>query len=208
VSRAGVALCWLAAGGSALASLPACADDYEAMLGYLAQSQIQGQSLQRAEGAIAVNQAAGDLNQQSNLRALAVGSRADTQARLAQHQRSQSYDLPAHASAVIGGDALAGASGLASINQASGSGNTEVNVLTAQLGQPGMRGDRGGLVPATVAAPAQRQYAPEPVGRRTLTRHVAVEAGALRGFEGVLQLNQIAGSGNQTGNGFGLTVSP
>jgi hypothetical protein len=35
-----------------------------------------------------------------------------------------------------------------------------------------------------------------------------VEATALRGFEGVLQLNQIAGSANETGNALTLSLPP
>ena len=37
---------------------------------------------------------------------------------------------------------------------------------------------------------------------------MAVEATALRGFEGVLQLNQIAGSANEIGNVLTLSVVP
>ena len=193
---------------SLFSCLPASADEYDAMLGYLVQTRMDQRALSGSQGAIAVNQAAGDLNQQSNLRALAIGERVDARAQLAQAQTAQRYDLPTHASAVIGGDALAGASGLASINQVSGSGNTEANVLIAQLGQPSMRIGESGLTPRPAQAPAQRQNALEPAGRRTLYREVVVEAGALRGFEGVLQLNQIAGSANQTGNAFALSVQP
>jgi hypothetical protein len=35
---------------------------------------------------------------------------------------------------------------------------------------------------------------------------VAVEASALQGFDGVLQLNQIAGSGNATANQLSISV--
>jgi len=55
-------------------------------------------------------------------------------------------------------------------------------------------------------ASAERQRAPHPAGK-TASRNVAVEATALRGFEGVLQLNQIAGSANSIGNQLVLSVS-
>ncbi len=42
----------------------------------------------------------------------------------------------------------------------------------------------------------------------TGTRSVAVESTALQGFGGLLQLNQVAGSGNATNNQFGLSVQP
>lgn len=207
MSRAGL-LPLLAALLGPLGADAARADEYDAMLGYLVQSRIDGRVLSGSQGAIALNQASGDFNQQSNLRAVAVGDRAQAQAHARQRQLQQRFDLPSHASAVIGGQALAGAGGLASINQASGSANTEANVLIAQLGQPGTRGDAAGGQARIAFAPAQRQYAPEPAARRTVHREAVVEAGALRGFEGVLQLNQIAGSANQAGNGFALSVQP
>jgi hypothetical protein len=57
-----------------------------------------------------------------------------------------------------------------------------------------------------VFATAGEQPPPDPTVAKAGTRSVAVEATALQGFEGVLQLNQIAGSGNSTGNQFGLSV--
>lgn len=59
----------LALGASPLA----VADEYDAMLRYLTDTRIDGRALAGASGAIAVNQAAGDLNLQANLRGLAVG---------------------------------------------------------------------------------------------------------------------------------------
>jgi len=190
----------------ASASAGAAADEYEDMLGYLVQSRIDGRVLAGSQGALALNQAAGDLNQQANLRALAVGDRAHAQIHARQRQLDQTYDRPASASAVIGGQVLAGAGGLASINQASGSGNTETNVLTAQLGQPGTHQGEGET--RIALAPAQRQRASGAPLASSLHRETVVEAGALRGFEGVLQLNQIAGSANQAGNGFAMSVQP
>ena len=46
-------------------------EGYAEMLGYLAQTRIDGQALTGSRGAIAVNMSAGDLNQQANLRAIA-----------------------------------------------------------------------------------------------------------------------------------------
>lgn len=48
-------------------------DDYTIMPGYLANTRIDGNTLRGTTGASAVNMAAGDLNQQANLRAFASG---------------------------------------------------------------------------------------------------------------------------------------
>lgn len=184
-------------------------DTYAEMLGYLAQSRIDDRALSGSQGAIAVNQAAGDHNRQANLRAIAVGPNASTHVDARQRASGDVYDVPAQASATIGGSALAGAGGLASINQASGSGNAEVNAVSMVLAQQGMREsttDRQQLSTVEFAS-AERQRAPHPAGR-TASRNVAVEATALRGFEGALQLNQIAGSANETGNVLTLSLPP
>ncbi|HEY9253315.1 MAG TPA: hypothetical protein VIP30_02120 [Stenotrophomonas sp.] len=191
-----------------LALLPSTAaaqagDDYAQMLGYLADSRIDGRALAGASGAIAVNQAAGDHNLQANLRALANGGRAQASVHSTQLYASDRYDTPRAASATLAGEALAGASGIASINQASGSGNAELNVVTATLADQGIRETNDDTLASFASAGGQGQVEKDQPGG---TRNVAVESTALRGFGGVLQLNQIAGSGNATGNQLSLSV--
>lgn len=193
---------------AALAATPTMAmaqsgDDYTQMLGYLADSRIDGRALSNASGAIAVNQAAGDLNLQANLRAMANGGRAQAQVQAIQIHAGDRYDTPLHASATLGGDALSGASGIASINQASGSGNTELNAVAATLADQGIRETNDDTLASFASAGGQGEAAD---GQPGGTRSVGVESTALRGFGGVLQLNQIAGSGNATGNQLSLSV--
>ena len=197
-----LAVAALVAAGAARAG-----DGYAEMLGYLAQTRIDGDALSGSRGAIAVNMTAGDFNRQANLRAIAVGSSARAQADARQRSRDDLYDAPTHASASIGGSALAGAGGLVSINQASGSGNAEFTAVSLALAQQGIRETPDNLLSSSVSASAERQSVPGPAGR-TASRNVAVEATALRGFEGVLQLNQIAGSANETGNVLTLSIAP
>ena len=193
---------WLAAGPAR------AADDYADMLGYLAQTRIEDRALAGASGAIGVNMAAGDLNQQANLRALAIGDGAAmVQVSTSQARSDDVYDVPVAASATIGGSALAGASGIASINQASGSGNAELNAVSLAVAQQSTREGDDGQMSANAFASAERQRATNPAGK-TASRNVAVEATALRGFEGVFQLNQIAGSANDTGNVLTLSLAP
>lgn len=181
-------------------------DDYAAMLGWLAETRIDERAFNGASGAIGVNQSAGDLNQQANLRAFASGDAARAPIAAHQARASNGFDAPAQATAVIGGRAFAGASGLASINQASGSGNAELNAVAVTLAQQGIREASDEQLSSPALASAGLQHRSGQGGAETAGRKVAVEASALRGFEGVLQLNQIAGSGNATDNQLVLSV--
>lgn len=180
-------------------------DDYAAMLGYLASSRIDGHAFQGASGASATNMAAGDLNLQANLRVVAVGDHASALIQAQQLHRDNHADAPLSASASIGGQAYVDGHGLASINQVSGNGNAELNAVAATLTMRGIRETTDGTLSAAVSASARGQ-SPDNPGVPGGTRHVAVESSAMKGFEGVLQLNQIAGSGNITGNQLLLTV--
>ncbi len=181
--------------------------DYDAALGWLADSRIDGNALNGARGSIAINQAAGDINLQANLRSIAVGTHAVADVIAIQQQTDNHANAPIHASAVIGGRALQGAGGIASINQASGSGNTELNAVSVALAQQGIREASDDFLSATgIASAVGAHTVNEPGDNATHTRKVGVEATALQGFEGVLQLNQVAGMANATENRLQVTV--
>ncbi|KRG61995.1 hypothetical protein [Stenotrophomonas maltophilia] len=182
------------------------ADDYSGMLAYLDVARIDGHALAGANGAIAVNQAAGDLNVQANLRGIAKGDRADVAINTRQLQQgNRVLSGPLQATAFVGGDVLAGASGIASINQASGIANTTLNVVSATLARQGIRETDDTALAAEGSALAGGR---DDTGRGVATgiRSAGVASTALRGFDGVLQLNQIAGNGNDTANVLGLVV--
>ena len=190
----------------ALAAAPVAADDYGAMLGYLTQSRVDGSAFSGASGALALNVAAGDLNQQSNLRAIAIATRAIASTDVRQARRGDRTTSPDAASAVIAGRAFSGASGLAGINQASGSGNAAFNAVALALAQQGIRetDDDHALSAAFASAGQQHDFER---GSATAGRRVAsVDSTALQGFEGVLQLNQVAGAGNDTGNVLSMSL--
>lgn len=177
-------------------------DPYAGMLTYLDASRIDGQALSGSSGAIAVNVAAGDANQQANVRALVVGDAATTSIHATQAQHGNLASRPTAASASIGGQALGNASGLISINQASGTANLELNSVGVGLSSQGMRQTSADQWLAGVCACTQQTtptQAGQPASRRGLYS-VAVEATAMQGATGVVQLNQIAGSGNVTAN--------
>ena len=193
---------------SLVCAFPAAAGDssedgYDALLGYLATTDIADRALAGASGAIAVNQAAGDLNMQANVRALASGEHADASATARQLRSNDRFDTPRQASVGSRGQALSGTSGIVAINQASGSGNAEINLVTAVLAAQGIRetGDEG---LSFVSASAGEQNSTDPGASANGARSVAVEATALQGFNGVLQLNQVAGSGNAASNQLAL----
>lgn len=182
------------------------ADDYADMLHYLAETRIGDDVLAGASGAIAVNLAAGDLNQQANLRSIAVGGHAQASVASLQSSRNDVGTAPDHAIAVITGNALQGAGGLASINQASGTGNAELNAVTVALAQRGIRETPDALLASADFASAGVQAISEPGAAGTQTREVGVEGSALQGFDGVLQLNQAAGVANATENRLLISV--
>lgn len=185
---------------------PACADEFSAMLGYLTQSRIDGDAFAGAAGAIAINVAAGDLNQQTNLRAIAVGQVAIASTDTRQARRRDLANAPDASAAVIASNALAGVSGIASINQASGTGNASFNAVSLALAQQGIRETDDDRALSAAFASAGQQHDFENGGATGNRRVASVESTALQGFEGVLQLNQVAGSGNDTGNTLAMSI--
>lgn len=184
------------------------ADDYAAMLTYLNHTRLDGRALSGADGAMVVNMAAGDLNLQANL--LGIASGADAEVNIDARQRISNNRVRADgaldADASIGGQAFNGASGVAMINQASGTGNATLNVVTATLAQQGIRETNDEALAASGALASAGGQGTANSGRSAGTRSVAVEDTALQGFDGVLQLNQIAGTGNVTANQLGISV--
>ena len=182
------------------------ADEYAAMLESLAQTSIDDSAFTGASGAIAVNMAAGDFNQQANARGLAVGEYAAASAGALQRSHGDVGTAPDHAVAMISGTAFQGASGLASINQASGTGNAELNAITIALAQRGIRETPDAQLASMDITSAGVQAISEPVAAGTQTRRVGVERSALQGFDGVLQLNQAAGAANAMENALLISV--
>lgn len=203
-----------------LATAPSAtrADDYSGMLAYLDVARIDGHALAGANGAIAVNQAAGDLNVQANLRGIAKGDRADVAINARQLQQgSRVLSGSLQATAFIGGDALAGASGIASINQASGIANTTLNVVSATLARQGCDPARIRQAVLALLENARRHAIPCPLRVRVTLAEghctVTVEDGGpgvpddLRDsiFE-AFQRTDVSRSRQSGGSGLGLAV--
>lgn len=183
-------------------------DGYAAMLAYLAASNLDGHALHGVTGVLGVNLATGDANQQANVRGFAAGARAAVSAKAGQSRAGQSATAPASATARIGGHALGGASGLISINQASGTANLELNTAGVVVAQQGTHGASADRWLADVCA-CTREATPTAAGQPasgSRRQAALVEASALEGTQGVVQLNQVAGSGNVTANQLALDV--
>lgn len=176
-------------------------DSYAAMLSYLDTNTISGQVAQGTQGISSVNTAAGDANQQANLHAFALGGHTLALLQARQHTYSnEAADASLNASARIGGNAYDNGRGIASINQVSGNGNTQLNGVVARLANQGIREATDGTLSATVSASAGGQTSSNSHAQAGGTRNVAVDPSAMEGFNGVMQLNQVAGSGNASDN--------
>ena len=167
---------------------------------------LEGQALSHAKGVIGVNQAAGDLNLQSNDRAIAVA--ATDGLALAETLSIQSWDgngvsAPVGAVAKISDSTFENTIGTIAINQASGAGNRQVNVLVVSHGGMGLDDDF--LATTHAIASSNRGESDLDVVSR---RQVSVGPAAFHGAKGVLQLNQVTGGHNISANRLELQGSP
>ena len=186
------------------------ADAYAPMLAYLDASTLGGSTLQSANGMSAVNMAAGNANQQANLRVIVSGPATGALIAASQHRRGTGTPLPLYASALISGQAYVDGRGVASINQASGNGNLELNAVAMATTPQGIReATDNSLSIVSASAATQPSTSPNHVSPSLGgTRAVSVDGSAMSGFQGALQLNQIAGSDNAISNALLLTVAP
>ena len=160
-------------------------------------------------GRIAVNQAAGSGNAQTNLAAIAfsAGGTGLVDMRASQHPAT-AVDRSRAAHAQIDDAAFAGSHGVLSINQVAGSGNAQANLFG--IGQYPLDGTPGasaidGLDDAALAAVA----GDTPSGSTDTTvriRQARIADEAFRGSQGVVQVNQTAGVGNLSTNAIVLQL--
>lgn len=152
-------------------------------------------------GRLAVNQAAGTGNVQANLAALAVASPqglglSGVDAR----QTAASGDATRDLSAAITAGAFGSTRGLLSINQAAGSGNAQANLLSIAQGNGLSDVAPAGLDDTVLAAVTGAPLAPASTLDPSGLRHVEIADAAFQGSQGVVQVNQTAGVGNQSSN--------
>jgi hypothetical protein len=178
----------------------AAAQSQEAVL---SNNVITAATLSGSIGRIAVNTAAGNGSAQANL--AAIGTGGSLAAALENDQRIAPSFLPAHtgAQSEIGANAFRGASGLISVNQSSGNGNTQANLAAIAVGNLSeVSIEQLGRVNA---APPDAHVAAGNGGNERRQK-VAIADSAFAGAHGVVQVNQLAGSGNSTANVFALSI--
>jgi hypothetical protein len=165
----------------------------------LSRSAINGEVLANARGRISVNVSAGIANAQSNNAALAASSGSTNAVATANVRVDTVPGAPGDSSALIAGNAFAGAAGMLSVNQASGSANAQANVIAIGIGAG------ADAVAESVLSSTTSGIAPTTTVRASV-REAAISDSAFRGARGLVQVNQSAGSGNRTANHFALQV--
>ena len=156
----------------------------------------------RYNGNFNVNQAAGDQQQQTNTRAIAIGT--DASATTVVRQR---LGTPASgaidASSNIGGNAFSNGNGVLGVNQGAGANNQMVNAMRVSISaQPQSIDDsvlsqqNVALLPGSGATDASKG-----------SRQVVTSDQAFTGSRGVIQVNQSAGVGNRMANTLSIRVA-
>ncbi|MDD1507486.1 adhesin [Pseudomonas sp. CNPSo 3701] len=153
------------------------------------------------QGNLSVNQAAGDLQQQANVRVISVGGTGVS----ASTVRQSIDQLPAgsaarNTQANIDGNAFSGGNGVVGVTQAAGVGNQQVNVLSVTLLAAPQSLDDSVLAQSVTRA--DESFSATPVGER----RAQMSNEAFSGSRGVVQLNQSSGIGNRTANHLSIRV--
>ncbi len=173
----------------------------------MSQSQIEDNALSHTRGIIGVNLSAGDSNAQINARALSYSTDQSIASAINQTHQNVTLQIPASDIAIshIRGHVLSDAKGLLSVNQVSGAGNAQVNAIAISLSASAVAVSENELSMTITGQPLNHNRTDSPDGQQR--REVSIEAGAFNDSKGVVQVNQLAGSGNATSNSFGLSVS-
>lgn len=171
---------------------------------WINQSLIGEQALSNVRGVIGLNMAAGDNNAQFNGTAISLGGTDGRGVAGVTIKQALRLDKPASAylggNASIGGSAFAHSSGAISVNQASGAANAQANAIAISIGAKAVSDS---TLAQTVTLP--KQAAGGATGAQA-PRQTVVGSGAFNGAKGIVQLNQSAGVGNTTANGFSLNI--
>lgn len=161
-----------------------------------AHTAIGDAALAGASGRIAINQSAGFGNAQANMAAIGTGPTAT--ASIDNRQQTRRQASSGAATAQIDGAAFSGARGVISVNQASGTGNVQANLVALAAGRfAEVSLDQLGSVRASDSDSAG---AP----RRSPAHRAVIADSAFAGAAGIVQVNQTAGAGNNTANLFSL----
>lgn len=154
------------------------------------------------QGVVSVNQAAGDSQQQSNARALAIGNGASATTSQTQHLQINNVDTSQSNSVAIQGSAFSAGNGVLGINQSAGAGTQQANAMSISVSSGPISLDDS-MLSQSVAITQVSGAAATPTGER----RVVTDDSAFVGSRGVVQLNQSAGVGNRMGNNLSIRVA-
>lgn len=168
-----------------------------------AQAVIDAGAGAHSQGRIAINQAAGTGNAQTNLAALAHAQEGLGLADTHSTQRASNSQRAVAAGAAIGSGAFDGVSGALSLNQAAGDSNLQLNTLSIGSGGANLVALADD---AALAETATTGTSTEGAATATPDRRATIDLDAFRGSQGVVQVNQTAGVGNLSTNAIVLQL--
>lgn len=161
------------------------------------RTSLDGNALSAPQGVVGVNMAAGDNNAQVNARAIIIGAdtRAISNINIRQNVENGSSELlPSYHSDHIGGEAFSASKGIASVNQTAGNGNAQGNLVAIGIGTSDVAAVSGEQL---LAYHANLESGPQEYGGR---RSDIIDGRAFAGSQGLVQVNQSAGSSNRVVN--------
>jgi len=152
-------------------------------------------------GNMAVNQAAGDQQQQANARAIASGTQASATTHIKQVSKAV-VDPVMNARSSIQGNSFSNGNGALGINQTAGANNQQANAMRLTTSAQPLSVDDSALSQQNVAL-ARGSDSAGSLG----SRQVNTDDQAFTGSRGLIQLNQSAGVGNRMGNTLSVRVA-
>ena len=153
-------------------------------------------------GNLAVNQAAGDQQQQINSRAIAIGTQAQAGGSLKQ-KLSTGADRSVNATTTIGGSSFSHGNGALGVNQSAGANNQMINAMRISISAQPQSIDDSVLSQQNVALLPDSGATDASKG----SRQVVTSDQAFTGSRGVIQVNQSAGVGNRMANTLSIRVA-
>ena len=154
---------------------------------------------QQYDGVLSINQAAGNQQQMSNSRAIALGGQATN----VDIQRVDGkVDPSLNAKAAIQGNSFSSGNGVLGINQAAGANNQSINAVRISLNPGPQSIDDSVLLQQNTTTLATDSGLTSTTG----SRQVVTSDQAFTGSRGVIQVNQSAGVGNRVANTLGITI--
>ena len=154
---------------------------------------------QQYEGVVSINQAAGNQQQMSNSRAIALGGQA-TNVNI--QRQNGSVDPSLNAKAAIHGTSFTNGNGVLGINQSAGANNQSVNAVRISINPGPQSIDDSVLLQQNTTTLATDSGLTPTTG----SRQVVTSDQAFTGSRGVIQVNQSAGVGNRVANTLGITI--